>query len=206
MVDPANPASNNLYSSLDPSLINPERQGAQQSHQFTQSCYDLKGSAQLRVVDIPVDEGKDSDAGSQTGSLKSGTKSPRPSTLPGLNEPGKKSNVPGLAHLAKKVVLESPQAPGEVKEFAQSLVEGLLQESITKTVSESELNKIEDTGAGTDVSLSLGQEEVSEAAAGADPDASSQQRSPPEEVSCSSVMEADSLDESASPKKQPKQK
>ena len=57
-------------------------------------------------------------------------KSPRPKTLPGLNKNGKDSSIPGLAQLAGNALLNSPQAPQQVKAFAKTLVEGLITDSI----------------------------------------------------------------------------
>ena len=68
--------------------------------------------------------------------------SPRPKTLPGLNQNGKE-NIPGLAQLAGNALLNSPQAPQQVKAFAKTLVEGLLSDSI--------VNKEEDDGEANDM-------------------------------------------------------
>ena len=56
------------------------------------------------------------------------SKSPRPKTLPGLP---KSTSIPGLAQLAGNVLLNSPQAPQQVKAFAKTLVEGLITDSVT---------------------------------------------------------------------------
>ena len=58
-------------------------------------------------------------------------KSPRPKTLPGLNKNGKDNSIPGLAQLAGNALLNSPQAPQQVKAFAKTLVEGLITDSMT---------------------------------------------------------------------------
>ena len=68
--------------------------------------------------------------------------SPRPKTLPGLNQNGKE-NIPGLVQLAGNALLNSPQAPQQVKAFAKTLVEGLLSDSI--------VNKEEDEGDANDM-------------------------------------------------------
>ena len=52
------------------------------------------------------------------------SRSPRPKTLPGLVT--NKAEIPGLAQLAGTALLNSPQAPQQVKAFAKTLVEGLL--------------------------------------------------------------------------------
>ena len=57
-------------------------------------------------------------------------KSPRPKTLPGLNKNGKDNGVPGLAQLAGNALLNSPQAPQQVKAFAKTLVEGLITDTM----------------------------------------------------------------------------
>ena len=57
-------------------------------------------------------------------------KSPRPKTLPGLNKNGKDNSIPGLAQLAGNALLNSPQAPQQVKAFAKTLVEGLITDSM----------------------------------------------------------------------------
>lgn len=168
MVDPANSA--NMFMSLEPS--NRFQEQVSPRPDLSQSCHNFKDSSDksvLSVVDIPLDE-----------ALDSGQRSPRPSTLPGLNEKGQ----------GKQEV----KAPTEVKNFATHLVQGLLEESIVRTVNESEqkMARDDDAGAATDVSLSLGQEEVGEDHAVGQAD----------EVSCSSVVDTDSLDESSSiPKK-----
>ena len=110
-------------------------------------------------------------------------KSPRPSTLPGLNEDAAlmKKGVPGLRALAGKAVLESPVAPPEVKSFAKNMVEGLLTDMSKQDQQQQD---------ETDVSLSLVQDDEE------------QQPQPQfhEEASQSSQVEPDSLDE-RSPKK-----
>ena len=68
--------------------------------------------------------------------------SPRPKTLPGLNQNGKE-HIPGLVQLAGNALLNSPQAPQQVKAFAKTLVEGLLSDSI--------VNKEEDEGDANDM-------------------------------------------------------
>ena len=64
---------------------------------------------------IPLPEERSGDVSeAEAGSSTPRSRSPRPSTLPGLNV-----NPAKLAHLAGKVVMESPQAPHKVKAFAR---------------------------------------------------------------------------------------
>ncbi len=147
----------------------------------------------LRAVDIPLGEGSGETSTDEGGGHKD--RSPRPSTLPGLNEGdlATRRGVPGLRALAGKAVLDSPQAPPEVKTFAKTMVEGLLTDVSKEQQQQQQADE-------TDVSLSLVQdEEVGTAAS----EQQQQQQptvvsSPPptEEVSQSSHMETDSLDES----------
>lgn len=99
------------------------------------------------------------------------SKSPRPQTLPGLKKTDGtgQGSIPGLVQLAGNALLKSPQAPQQVKAYAKNLVDGLLTDTITKAVSDSEdpnnsdggQNSNPATGGGeeTDVSLSLNTEE-----------------------------------------------
>ncbi len=125
------------------------------------------------------------------------THSPRPSTLPGLNEVPSKSRhpgaVPGLAFLAGKAVMESPQAPKEVKAYAKDLVEGLLSE--VKNAAEEQ--QVDDNA--TDVSLSLAQD--TSLATNAEEEETPTVHTTHEDVShCSCYVDTDSLEEN-SPRK-----
>ena len=71
-------------------------------------------------------------------------KSPRPKTLPGLNKNGKEKSIPGLAQLAGNALLNSPQAPQQVKAFAKTLVEGLITDSITAKEGNEDCNEATD--------------------------------------------------------------
>merc|ERR1712150_261232 len=90
----------------------------------------------LKVEDIfqRQAEGSDEGEGSSVTTNKSKDanrpKSPRPKTLPGLNKNGKDNGVPGLAQLAGNALLNSPQAPQQVKAFAKTLVEGLITDTM----------------------------------------------------------------------------
>ena len=89
-------------------------------------------------------------------------------------------------------MLDSPQAPPEVKTFAKTMVEGLLTDVSKEQQQQQQADE-------TDVSLSLVQdEEVGTAAAAEQQPQPTVVSSPPptEEVSQSSHMETDSLDES----------
>ena len=115
-------------------------------------------------------------------------KSPRPKTLPGLNSNSKDKTlnsevksvnppIPGLAQLAGNALLNSPQAPQQVKAFAKTLIEGLLTDSIVNNEEIEQMNEtnrdlnksnptsgvVNECGIAacddlTDVSLSLGTE------------------------------------------------
>ena len=59
------------------------------------------------------------------------SKSPRPKTLPGLTKSCSESQaIPGLVQLAGSALLNSPQAPLQVKAFAKTLVEGLITDTM----------------------------------------------------------------------------
>ena len=81
------------------------------------------------------------------------SKSPRPKTLPGLLT-GENNKIPGLAQLAGTALLNSPQAPQQVKAFAKTLVEGLMTDSMGHGLRG-------DEGDATDVSLSLAADDSS---------------------------------------------
>lgn len=100
------------------------------------------------------------------------TATPRPSSLPGLvSAPDK------LFRLAGKVVLTSPTAPTQVKAYARTLVEGIITDTIVQAAASS----------------------TTTAAAGA---AAAPCTSPnTTDISQSSQLETDSLDERDSPKK-----
>ena len=143
----------------------------------------------LKTVDIPID-------GEETPnpSLSDSKSSPRPSTLPGLNpngSAGKKrgksgmSGIPGLKQLAGQAILSSPQAPTQVKAFARTLVDDCMTDTMSKGISDS--LQVDD---GTDISFSL-----------ANDDAKSPPSPTANEISVSSHVETDSLEESCSPKK-----
>ncbi len=139
----------------------------------------------LKTVDIPIGEvATTSDSELVSSAEVKSKSSPRPSTLPGLNEEAalKKKGVPGLKALAGKAILESPVAPPEVKSFARNMVEGLLTD-VSKEQQQQQADE-------TDVSLSLLQDEEQQ----------QQLLQQQEEVSQSSHVETDSLDE-RSPKK-----
>lgn len=126
--------------------------------------------------------------------------SSRPSTLPGLHDQMQKKGVPGLAHLAGLAVLESPKAPTDVKAFAKTLVDGLLIETISKTVSRAEENE----ALATDTSLSLAPDENVEEVPAVDntrPEGKDEENRPEEDESSASHLDTDSLDEHNSPKK-----
>ena len=152
----------------------------------------------LKTCDIPLNSEDESFSSSQTTAS-------RPSSLPGLNQKQPK----------KRVTLTSPRAPSPVKEFANLLVEGLIRDSVVNKseVSEGELseetekssqsqlqqNQIEE--GGTDISLSLAQEEDEATSASI---LRPPNKSPVEDVSQSSHVETDSLEENqihSSPKK-----
>lgn len=134
----------------------------------------------------------DSDSGLQESQATAPprSKSPRPSTLPGLNQPQTKKGVPGLTLLAGKAILESPQAPPQVKVYAKTLVEGLFTDSISTTTGLHP--QVDDT----DISLSLAECSL------ANNNSSVGAQGSPQDVSQSSQggLETDSLDEN-SPKK-----
>ena len=58
--------------------------------------------------------------------------------IPGLVREGEQQDavtkIPGLAQLAGSALLNSPQAPQQVKAFARNLVEGLLSDTMAKQV------------------------------------------------------------------------
>lgn len=88
---------------------------------------------------------------------KSSTTAPRPATLPGLAKKTK-------GYVSDDCILNPPKASLEVRNFANSLVEGVLSDTISRALS-SNLTSDEtcknnnDDAANTDVSLSLDQEE-----------------------------------------------
>merc|ERR1719295_1871669 len=93
------------------------------------------------------------------------SRSPRPQTLPGLvtNSNSNKEQhqkIPGLAQLAGTALLNSPQAPQQVKAFAKTLVEGLITDTVAATAMEQESANVEETdNEATDVSFSLAADE-----------------------------------------------
>jgi len=110
----------------------------------------------LKRVDIPIDSSGESDASfsalqqqqqqqqQQLQRRRDRSRSPRPQTLPGLVREGEQQDecavtkIPGLAQLAGSALLNSPQAPQQVKAFARNLVEGLLSDTIAKQVKQLE--------------------------------------------------------------------
>ena len=106
----------------------------------------------------PSEESEEGESGLATSTENKGVhrpKSPRPKTLPGLNKNGKDSSIPGLAQLAGNALLNSPQAPQQVKAFAKTLVEGL----ITDSIAAKEDNELS-TGIGDNLNESRGNLEV----------------------------------------------
>ena len=200
-----------MYTSLDPETLQQHHaQQEQQAQSMSKSCDSLVQTEisailtpkaeecntnflHLKAVDISIGESTDSEVVTSSRSPRS--RSPRPSTLPGLNEPRvkKSGSVPGLAHLAGKAVLASPKAPDEVKAFARTLVQGLLTEGMTSKKPEEDQGQGQGQQDETDASLSLANEEES-------PVKPVQGQGQADEVSVSSQLETDSLEEN-SPKK-----
>ena len=88
------------------------------------------------------------------------SRSPRPKTLPGLVSSSNKAEIPGLAQLAGKALLNSPQAPQQVKAFARTLVEGLLIDCTGQQQVETIAPPTDGEGdEATDVSFSLAVDE-----------------------------------------------
>jgi len=85
------------------------------------------------------------------------SRSPRPKTLPGLvasSKPDKDQKIPGLAQLAGTALLNSPQAPQQVKAFAKTLVEGIITDcTVVQPPPTADDDVVDDEA--TDVSFSL---------------------------------------------------
>lgn len=194
MVEPENPG---MYTSWDPhhmpndeSEANLNTPTSSAVNNMSRSCDSLV-QTDISAIVTPLVEEQQGRKGLQfqLGVIEE-AKSNRPSSLPGLNDPKKtsqkKSKIPGLKHLAGQVILASPKAPPQVKVFAKNLVDEAMSETISKAISDS--LQFDD---GTDISSSWAHDE----------DETKSPATPTHyEMSHSSMVETDSLEENNSPK------
>ncbi|TRY76503.1 hypothetical protein TCAL_15981, partial [Tigriopus californicus] len=195
MVEPHHPG---MYTSWDPHHMPNDDLEANQNtptssavNNMSRSCDSLVQTELSGIVTPLVEEHKGQKGLRFQLGVVEEAKSNRPSSLPGLNDPKvksqKRSKIPGLKTLAGQVVLASPKAPPQVKVFAKNLVDEALSETISKAISDS----LQFQDDGTDISSSWAHDE-------------DDTKSPPTpthyEMSHSSMVETDSLEENNSPK------